>query len=101
MGRWVDMTGIKVALMCAAAALVGVIQSDHVEAFGKLSATAILGVVSLALIFLQWKSAQAHRKTVETIVAGHKEGNDKVCGKLDEMKDSHVELFREALGRRE
>lgn len=91
------MTGIKIFLATFAVGLVGVIESDSIDAWAKLTAIPILGATIFALIFYNNKS---HNKSLEThkeVCEGIRCSIDKIGTESKEDRDRHIELLSKVL----
>ena len=79
------MTGTKIAMVFSLVGLVGVIESDHIEAWGKLAATPVLGAVIVALLYFHQRN---HRDTLDT----HKQVCENIAGQVAQIREDNKEF---------
>lgn len=87
------MTGIKITLLGAMLALAGILQSEHLDAWAKLTAVPMLGGVIFALL---WFNSRNHRSTLES----HSAAIDKVVAGIDGIREdnkAHLESQNQTL----
>ena len=84
---------IKLTLLGVILALAGVIQSDSIDAWAKMTAVPVLGAVILALM---WFNARNHRETL----ACHREACNQIAGAVEGIREDnkqYLETQNEAL----
>ncbi len=102
------MIGTKIALVTCCFALIGVIDSDHVDAWSKLTALPILGAIVIALIYLHYRERRESRESTKATLDGLRESfdgmRDDVKGAINDMHSSnndnqnrHIRLLEEHL----
>lgn len=102
------MTGIKIAMVFSLVGLVGVIESDHIDSWAKLTAVPILGAVAAALVWLLSRQQKTHSEAIDKQQETHSVAIDKVVDCMTEgfkgirednkdAQDSQIELLKQAI----
>lgn len=91
------MIGIKIGLALFAVGLVGVIESDSIDAWAKLTAIPILGITIIALIYYGNKNHSQSLEVHKEVCEGIRCSIDKIGEDAKEDRERHIELLSKAL----
>jgi len=72
--------------LASAIALAAVISSEHIDAWGKLGASTLLGALLIGFGFLHWKVtsglSKAHRESCKSLSDAHTESSEKLAAEI-------------------